>query len=129
MAADTERSFGAVLGDIVGHIQQIVRAEIRLAKAEVREELTKIKFGATLLLTGAIAGVLALGVLLLSAVYGLATVLAPWMAALLVALITAALGGVCLAAGVKAMKAVTLRPKKTAETLQETMQWAKTRAR
>ena len=129
MAADADRSLAAVLGDIVGNVQQIVRAEIRLAKAEISEELTKAKRGAVLLAAGAVVGILALGVLLLSAVYALATVMAPWMAALVVGIVAGVIGGACLSAGAKQIKRVTLPPPKTVETVQETMQWAKTRTR
>jgi uncharacterized membrane protein YqjE len=38
MADDNGRSIGTVLKDIVGNVQQIVRSEIRLASAEVRQE-------------------------------------------------------------------------------------------
>ena len=127
--ADPERSFGAIVGDIVGHVQQIVRVEIRLAKAEARDEIAKIRWGATLLLASGVAGVLALGVLLLSAVYALSTMMAPWTAALLVGIVTFLVAGVGLWSGFKTMRAVSLRPRRTVETIQETMQWAKTRAR
>ena len=38
MARVEERSVSAVLADIVGNVQDIVRSEVRLAKAEVKEE-------------------------------------------------------------------------------------------
>ena len=38
-----ERSIGSLVNDIVGNVQQIIRSEVRLAKAEVREELTKAR--------------------------------------------------------------------------------------
>ncbi len=37
----SERPFSAVLKDIVGNLQDIVRSEIRLAKTEVQEEVAK----------------------------------------------------------------------------------------
>ena len=38
MAVQTERSFAELLQDIAANVQEIIRSEFRLAKAEVREE-------------------------------------------------------------------------------------------
>jgi uncharacterized membrane protein YqjE len=71
---EADRSISSVLSDIVGNIQQIVRAEVRLAKAEVREEAVKAKRGVVLLGAGAVGFLFAVGFLLLALVYALATV-------------------------------------------------------
>jgi uncharacterized membrane protein YqjE len=127
--ADLDRSIGAVLADIVGDIQSIVRAEIRLATVEVREELTKAKQGAAMLVAAGVVLVMALGLALLAAVYGLATVWPPWAAALAVAVAVAATGGILAATGLHRVKDVHLPPQKTVETVRENIQWAKTRTR
>ena len=126
---DTERSFSAVLSDVVGDLQQIVRAEVRLAKVELREELGKAKRGAILLAAGSAVLVTAFGVSLLAAVYALATIWPPWLAALAVAGAVATIGAVLLIAGRSQIRAVTLPPEKTVSTVKENLQWAKTRAR
>ena len=127
MAGQEERSFGEILGDIAGNVQQIVRAEIRLARTEVREDVVMLKRGTVLVAIGGFVGGLALAFLLLAAVYALAAVMAPWAAALIVAAAAGAVGGVCVSAGLKSVKHLGLP--RTAETLQENVQWAKTRAR
>jgi uncharacterized membrane protein YqjE len=129
MALDNDRSIAAVIKDIVGNLQQIVRAEIRLAKAELRDEAAKAKRGVTLLAAGALLATLALGALLLAAIYGLSTTMPPWAAALVVGLATAIVGGLFASAGAKQLKQVTLPPPKTAATIQENVQWAKTQAK
>jgi len=129
MTSAADRPFSAVLSDIVGNVQQIVRAEIRLAAVELREEAAKAKRGALLIAGGALLGVLALGVLLLAAVHALSTVMAPALAALVVGVGVAAVGGAIGAAGAKQFAHVTLPPPRTSATVQETIQWAKTRAR
>jgi len=123
----TDRSIGAVLTDIVGDVQQIVRAESRLARAEFREELTKAKRGATLLVAAGIVIALALGVALLAAVYALAIIWPPWAAALAVAVVTFVIGGVLAAAGLRQLRNVTVSPDRTVSSLKENIQWAKTR--
>jgi uncharacterized membrane protein YqjE len=127
--ASADRPLSAVLGDIVGNVQQIVRAEIRLARVEVQEQVAKAKRGTILLAAGALVGVLALGVLLLSAVYALSTIVAPALAALIVGGVAALVAGAAVAAGASQFRQVTLPPPKTSATVQETIQWAKMRAR
>jgi apolipoprotein N-acyltransferase len=129
MAVEVGRSIADVFKDIVGNVQQIIRAEVRLAKTEVRDELLKMKRGVTIIAAGGVIGILAIGVLLLAAVYALSLVLPPWAAALIVAVVTAAIAGVCVMTGIKQLKRVTLPPAKTVATVQENIQWAKTRAK
>ena len=124
-----DRPLSSILGDIVGNVQQIVRAELRLATVEIREAAAKAKRGAVLLAAGTLLGVLALGVLLLAAVYALSTVMAPALAALIVGGVAAVVAGAAAAAGARQFKQVTLPPPKTTATVQETLQWAKMRAR
>lgn len=122
MSAADERSLATVLGDIVGNIQHIVRAEVRLAKTEVQDELQKIGNSATMLGVAALAGVLGSGVLLLACVYALSTVMAPWAAALVVAAATLALAAIAASVGVKRIRQVRLPPK-TVRSIEETMKW------
>lgn len=129
MPAETDRSIAAVLTDIVGNVQQIVRAEVRLATVEVREEIVKASRGAIFMAAGGVVLILAFGALLLSAIYGLATVWPPWAAALAVALATAVAGGLVLRTGVKRISDVTLAPPRTVAALKENFRWARTRTR
>jgi uncharacterized membrane protein YqjE len=129
MTSVADRSLSTVLGDIVGNIQQIIRAEIRLAKAEVSDEAAKARRGAILLGAGALIGMLALGAIVLACIYALSIFVAPWLAALIVGIVFAIIAGLCAAAGAKQFKRVSLAPPKTVATVQETVQWAKTRAR
>ena len=127
MAGPDDRSIGEVVGDIAGNVKQIVRAEVRLAKAELREDVAALKSGVMVMSIGAITGALAVGCALLSAIYALTTVVAPWAAAAIVA------GGAGLVAllfvmtGLKRMQTIGLS--RTAATIQESVQWAKMRAR
>ena len=124
-----ERSIAAVLTDIVGNVQQIVRAEIRLATLEVRREVGKARRGVSLLIIGGAIAVLALAFGLLACVYLLATVVAPWIAALIVAAATGIVGGTLVAVGMKQMQQVAIAPPRTMATIEENIQWAKTPTR
>ena len=127
MGASGDRSIADVLGDIVDNLQGIIRAEVRLAKAELREETTRAKRGLLLLVVAGLIGSLALAFFLLAAVYGLAMVIPAWAAALVVAASAAIIAGVTVSVGLKSFRDLGL-PKTTA-TIQETVQWAKTRVR
>lgn len=126
---ESERSIANVLSDIVGDLQHIVRAEVRLAKVEIREELGKAKSGAILLAIGGVAMALAVGFLLLAAVFALATIWPAWAAALTVAGGIAVIGGTLAALGASRIKDVHLPPEKTVSSVKENIQWAKSRTR
>jgi uncharacterized membrane protein YqjE len=101
------RSLGEIFRDIVGHVAEIVRAEIRLASYEFREEIIGLKTAAICI---AVAGLLVgYGVvfLLLSLVFALSTVWAPWLSALVVGAGVAIIGSILLGVGVGKLK----RPK------------------
>lgn len=125
--SESERSIGAVVSDIVGDLHVIVRGEVRLAKAELREEMAKAKRGAVLLAAGGLVLVAALGCVLLAAIYGLSTIWPPWAAALAVGGGTALIGAVLALSGKKQIGGVDLPPQKTAASVRENLQWAKSR--
>lgn len=128
MAMPSDRSIADVLKDIVANVQHIIRAEVRLAKVEVRDELVKMKRGVVFFAVAGMLGTLAVGVLLLAAVYALSLVLPPWAAALVVAVVTGVIAAICVGTGMKSLKQVTLPPK-TVATIQENIQWAKTQTK
>jgi uncharacterized membrane protein YqjE len=124
-----ERSIGSLVNDIVGNVQEIIRSEVRLAKAEVTEELTKARRAMIWLVAGVVLTTMALGFLLLTAVYVLAHFFQPWVAALIVALGSGAIGGALAAVGASQIKRVSLRPPRTITSVQENLQWAKAQAK
>lgn len=95
--AAADRSFQDILQDIIGDIREIVRSEVRLAKAEVREEAGRAK--PSLLLTGAggLAGFFAILFVLLAIVRALSLVLPQWAAALTVGVALAIIAAAILA--------------------------------
>jgi uncharacterized membrane protein YqjE len=126
MTGEGERSMAAVLQDIVDNVQQIVGAEVRLARIEVRQEVEKATRSVALLSVGGTIAALALALVLLACVYALSMVVAPWGAALIVAGAAGAIGGVLMAAGMKQMRRVVVAPPKTVATMKENLQWTNT---
>jgi len=121
---NTERPVSAVLHDIAGNLEDIVRAELRLAKTELAEEAGKASTGALMLGAGVmmlgVAGVFAL----LAIVYALSLVMPAWGAALIVAGGEAVMALIFVTAGIRKFKATRAVPK-TRASLQENVEWAK----
>ena len=99
------RSLGRLVGDLSEQTTRLVRAEINLARAEVTEKAKKLGVGAGLLAAAGVLGLYAFSVLLATAVLGLANAVAPWLAALIVALVLLAATAVLAFIGVRRVKA------------------------
>jgi hypothetical protein len=120
------RSVGDLVGEIAEDVSRLLRQEIDLAKAEAKQEVTKLGKGAGLLGGAGVAGHL----LLLFASVALMLVLGRAMdldlAALLVALIWAVVAVVLASMGRRQLKSFDPQLSKTTQTLKEDVQWAKT---
>jgi uncharacterized membrane protein YqjE len=125
MAGQNGRSVPDVLQDIVGNIQEIIRSEVRLAKAENKQEAAKATGPAIMWLVGAASGLYALGYLLFTAVMGLATMMATWVAALIVGAVLSVIAIALLSAATNRLKHPSTVPERTIESLKENVQWAK----
>jgi uncharacterized membrane protein YqjE len=120
-----QRSVPEVLEDIATNLAQIVQAEFRLAKTELKEGAEKSAGPGATLGAGMALAFYALGFLLLAAVYALSLVLAVWLAALLVGGVLTVAAGILIGAGRTKLKRINFAPDKTIRTLQEDVQWAK----
>jgi tetrahydromethanopterin S-methyltransferase subunit C len=122
---EKEQSFSELLGAVTGDLQKLFRQELALAKAEMREEAVKTGKAAGLLSGAAVAGYLALLLLSLAAMFGLAELIGLGWAALVVAVVWAIVGAVLAVMGRNRMREVSPKPERTIETLKEDAQWAK----
>ena len=118
------RSIPEILQDVLTNIQDIVRAEVRLAKAELGEELSRARSGGLLIGVGSVAAIFSALFLLVACLYGLGLVMPIWAAALVVAATVGLVAAVGLGLGVKRFKTIQAAPK-TAASLQENVRWAK----
>jgi hypothetical protein len=119
-----DRSLLDVINDIFGNLQDIVRSEIRLAKAEVSDELRGAKSSAVGLGIALLAGASSALFLLLSGMYALSMVLTMWGAALCVALAMAVVSALAfLVAGQRRRARRSIDPR-TAVSIKENLEWA-----
>lgn len=129
MAGENSRSIADVLQDIIANVQAIIRSEVRLAKTEVTEEVTKAGRAGGLLAGGIVAALFALWLLLLTILFALATVIPMWGAALILFAVMFIAAVVLLNAGKKRFKTVHATPEKTIETVKENVEWVKSQTK
>ena len=120
-----QRSMPEILEDIASNLTQIVQAEFRLAKSELKEGAERAAGPGATVGAGVVLAFYGLGILLLAAVYALSLVIAGWLAALIVGGVLAIVAGLLIAAGTAKLRRVNLAPDKTIRTLREDLQWAK----
>jgi uncharacterized membrane protein YqjE len=119
------RSMPEILADIASNLTQMVQAEFRLAKSELKEGAERAAGPGATVGAGVVLAFCGLGILLLAAVYALSLVIAGWLAALIVGGVLAIAAGILIAAGTAKLRRVNLAPDKTIRTLREDLQWAK----
>ena len=120
-----ERPISVVLGELIHNKQDIVRSEVRLAKTEVRTELTKTLSASLVMAVGAMSGLLSVLFVLLSVLYALDLVMPAWTAALCVAAGVGILAGVTIRTGLTRFKTIHAAAPKTVASLKESVEWAK----
>jgi hypothetical protein len=103
--------------------RRLVRAEVQLARAEVRDELKKTTAGVGLTAGGGVVLLLGAFTFVAFLVIALAGVMPLWLSALIVAVVLLGAGAGIAYAGIKRFKTVH-GPKKTIQTLKEDSQWA-----
>jgi len=122
-----QRPVSEILRDVVHDVQDLFRFEVRLAKAEVSEQVDRAKSAGGKFGAAAITGLFAGMCLIAACVALLALALPVWAAALIMAAI---LGGVAAylysraRAGIRRFHAI---PEETVETLRDDVRWLKQR--
>lgn len=124
-----ERSFGDIVKSIIGNVQEIIRAEVRLAKAEIREEGSKAAGAGRNLVIGGVAGLFASLFLLNALMFGLAAWMPLWASAGLIGIVLGAAAFVLIGKGRTEWKQFSPKPEKTVESVKENVEWIKTQTR
>jgi uncharacterized membrane protein YqjE len=119
------RAMAEVLQDIVGNIQEIIRSEFLLAKAEISEETAKAARSSIPLAVGLVLALYAFGFILLAIFHALSAVVDAWLASLIVGVAVLVVSVILVSVGRKRFQQVKVVPEKTIETMKENVQWAK----
>ena len=118
-------SIGEIIGEISDDLSTLFRQEVELAKAEVRQEATKVGKAAGMLGGAGLAGYMVALFVTLAVMFALGNVMDLGWAALIVAVVWAIVGIVLYSTGRSRMRTVSPVPRQTVETLKEDAQWLK----
>jgi uncharacterized membrane protein YqjE len=125
----SEVSVGELVSQVTSDLSTLMRQEIELAKAEIKEEVRKSGKAAGMLGGAGGAGYFALLFLSLTIMFALDEVMPLPVAALIVTVIYGIAATLLFLRGRREIKQVSPTPTQTVETLKEDVQWAKTRNR
>ena len=129
MAGPNGRSITDVLQDILANIQTIIRSEVRLARTEVTEEITKAGRASGMLAGGVLSGLFTIWLLLLAVLFSLMNVMPLWAVAFLLFVFMALVTAFLLLVGKKRFKAIHAVPGKTVGTMKENIEWVKSQTK
>jgi Putative Actinobacterial Holin-X, holin superfamily III len=115
-----DRSLKDLFGDLTHSVSTLFRKEIELARAETSEKVSQAAFAAGSIAAGAMLALAALIVLLHALVIALTELgLAPALAALIVGGVVAIVAIALIYKGMKDLKARSLAPTRTVESLRQ----------
>ena len=134
MSVDVERlrdrPTGEVVGRLMSDVSLLVRQELALAQAEMREKGKVVLPGLGLMGAATIAALCAAGALTAFVILLLALFLDAWLAALLTALgMAAGAAGLALTGKERVKEAGAPLPEETIESMKEDLEWLKTETR
>jgi uncharacterized membrane protein YqjE len=122
---ESVNGIGATLGGLLRDLQDMVRGEIALARAELREDASGISRGVMALGAAVFLGLTGFIFLMLGATYLLNIWMRMWIAAAIVGgvlLFVAAVAGI---SGKNRLRASNLKPDRTIASVKENTEWAK----
>jgi uncharacterized membrane protein YqjE len=96
----SDASVGQLVEQLSAQISALVRDEMALATAEMKRKGAQAGIGIGIGGAGAVMALLGLGALVAAAILGLATVLAAWLAALIIGVVLLVVAGVISVAGI-----------------------------
>ena len=125
-ASDSQgESIGAILGGLLSDLQGMVRGEIALARAEVKEDVSTIGKAIGALAAAAIFGLTGFIFLMLGATYVLNIWMRMWIAAAVVGAVLVVIALILGMSGKSKLSASNLKPDQTIDSVKETREWAK----
>jgi hypothetical protein len=112
-------SVGELIGEVAQDLSTLMRQELTLAKAEVKEEAARAGKAAGMLGAAGFAGYMVLLFASIAAWWGLAEVMAKGWAALVVTAVWAVAGAVLFVTGRRRIREVSPKPERTTQTVRE----------
>ncbi len=109
----------SLLRRLVNDVGMLFAQELELLKSETSESIGELKAASISVAMGGAVTFLGVLFLLLSAVYGLSTVMEPWLAALIVGGVVTLIGAIMLMTGRRKLEPTSVAPRRTARALRD----------
>jgi MFS family permease len=119
---------GELVSRVATDLSTLVRQELALAKAEVKQEAAQAGKAAGMFGVGALAGLMTLVFLSIAGLFALALALPLWLSALIVAAVWGVVALVLVLLGSREIKHIE-PPERTIKTVKEDVEWVKSRTR
>lgn len=116
---ENETSAVGLIRQLAHEVPALLTKELALAKAEIKETVETAKAGVAAVGMGAIVMLAGLIIVLLAAVYALANIMQPWLAALIVGAVAMVVGFIMIQSGKKQFDASNMTPERTVSSLQK----------
>ncbi|MBC3361877.1 phage holin family protein [Pseudomonas sp. SWRI154] len=116
-ASENDASVMGLLRQLTHEVPSLFTKELALAKAEFQASLNSLKAGIAGVAGGAMVLLAGFIILLMAVVYGLSTMMAPWLAALIVGVVAMIIGFVMVQSGKKQFEPSHFKPDRTLDAL------------
>ena len=120
-----QRPVGEIVQDVMRDMGEVIRGEVRLAKAEMSEKVSQAGKSGVLFGGAALCGVMGFGALVFAAIAALTMFVSTWAAASIVGVFLLCVAGALFLGGRAKLKDVTPVPERTVQTLKDDVEWAK----
>ncbi|WLG97738.1 phage holin family protein [Pseudomonas sp. FP198] len=114
---ENDASVMGLLRQLTHEVPSLFTKELALAKAEFQASLNTLKAGIAGVAGGAMVLMAGFIILLMAVVYGLSTMMAPWLAALIVGVVVMIIGFVMVQSGKKQFEPSHFKPDRTLDAL------------
>ena len=122
---DGGHGLGSILGSVAQDVQDLVRGEIRLARAELDQKLRGVILAAIFLLGGALLAFAGLVVFLQGIAAALALAITTWAASLIVGMLIVGIGALFAWSGLRKLSLKSLTPEHMTSSLRKDVQVVK----
>ena len=116
---------GSLISGTIKDLQELMRAEVQLAKTELKEDAATAGRGVSVIAAGALVGLVGFIFLMLAVTYLLDRWFSQWVSAGIVGLALAVIAAILVSSGRSRLSAANFKPQQTIDTLKEDKEWAK----
>jgi uncharacterized membrane protein YqjE len=124
-----EPTLGELFSDLSRESSTLIREELRLAQIEMTAKAKKAGRDVAFIAAGGFVAYAGFIILLIAAVVGLSYFMPDWLAALIVGLVVAIIGGVMAWSGLNDLRKIDPVPHQTVETIEEDREFLKEKMR